>query len=681
MTEATHNKLPAQLAGLQTWLLWQLKPPTGTQKKPLKIPYYVTGKPRSKTDTPEDLAQLVTYDEAVAAAAKLNNGGQHLKWRIGLAVTPGLVFIDLDGHRIDGQPDTYAQHWLDACPGAIVEVSQSGKGYHLLGLYTGNGAGLPLLDHEIGLEIYHGGRFCAWTGDYLQSPPAEVQDLTAAVDEELSGSGAATERPGKTTTGKFSGPRWDARNEDAAVAALSKKNPDCDYHRWRDTAFAIHDGAHGDDAGLALFTGWSSGLFWGDGLRQSEKFSHDACTSLWGAIRPGQGITRGSVFHPWDAARTTKAARKPTGKAPEPVNVDPPTQATPPPPASPHGDPVKPAGAFTPLSDLSKRARVEVEFPIAGMVSIGATLLVARPKCGKTFFATQMAHALATGSQFLGSNSVAGKTLYIAAEDTLDQFRERSIEVLKLSPAENLLVVDGEGLAGIRKEFEDDTPLDAWLSYVMETEGVRYIVIDTHESAEAIWNGEAMSDARKVSATAGAYQKTRLMEQVAQKHRGFILLLHHTRKRNGKEITDFHELVNMAQTVVAGCATSLVLADHPERDAYNEDDGRRVFARRGRYGKEFVLALDFQETGFVSQGSYAQVEQKEKQSSLLATLEALQGTGSEFVSVAELASEMDRKPQTIKNLLGVISKSATLSLWKGRKVETKRGPGGGVRLV
>jgi hypothetical protein len=252
------------------------------------------------------------------------------------------------------------------------------------------------------------------------------------------------------------------------------------------------------------------------------------------------------------------------------------------------------------------------------------------------------------------------------------------VETMGLVPHRDLLIVDAESLSKIADQYEETT-LDAWVEHCITTKGISNVIIDTHASAEAIWASEQLTDARKFSPVEVAYQKTRVFENISQRHGCLIVLLHHTRKRNGKDITDFHELINLPQTVVAGCSTSVVLADHPDRDAYDDEDSRRVLARRGRQGYEFVLALEFASGGFINKGTYSVVQQTEKQSELLTVLESIQ-QGDEFVTYAALAQEMGKHKQGITQLVARMRNNKMMQ-WKGKQIETRTGPGGGIRLV
>ncbi len=60
-----YSALPEDMKASRRWLVWRSEP---GGKKPRKVPYYASGKPRKGTlDSPEDIAQLGTFDDALAA--------------------------------------------------------------------------------------------------------------------------------------------------------------------------------------------------------------------------------------------------------------------------------------------------------------------------------------------------------------------------------------------------------------------------------------------------------------------------------------------------------------------------------------------------------------------------------------------------------------------------------------
>jgi primase-polymerase (primpol)-like protein len=157
------DQVPTYLKNARRWLLWRRQQKPG-DKKPRKLPYYVSGKPRSKPDSPEDLGQLVTYSEAKAILDK------NLVTYAGLGFALGID--DLGGHWQGVDIDSISLHpelqsEIDQLPG-YVEKSPSGDGVHAIGH---GGRFTPMGSDGSGIEAYSHGRFFTFTGNTIRCGP------------------------------------------------------------------------------------------------------------------------------------------------------------------------------------------------------------------------------------------------------------------------------------------------------------------------------------------------------------------------------------------------------------------------------------------------------------------------------------------------------------------------------
>jgi putative DNA primase/helicase len=151
---------------------WKAKP--DGDRKPKKIPFYINGKPRDKTDTAADRKQLVNLDEARERfkAQKFFGLG------VALGPVPGtsliLSGIDLD-HSVDGADIAHnARRVIDAAHDAYCEIS---PGLHGLKIF---GTGDIGKEKETHLEIYSGGRFFTVTGQKVEGNQlADLRDAAA----------------------------------------------------------------------------------------------------------------------------------------------------------------------------------------------------------------------------------------------------------------------------------------------------------------------------------------------------------------------------------------------------------------------------------------------------------------------------------------------------------------------
>ena len=91
--------IPAELRARKQWLVWRLEQ-FPDEPKPRKVPYYTNGAKRhGDQGTPGDLAQLATFEQAVAAVA----AGGYTGLGMAILAGTGLVALDFDHCVVDGQ--------------------------------------------------------------------------------------------------------------------------------------------------------------------------------------------------------------------------------------------------------------------------------------------------------------------------------------------------------------------------------------------------------------------------------------------------------------------------------------------------------------------------------------------------------------------------------------------------
>lgn len=117
------NTLPDALKDAKAWVAWKFMYDPDRPEKPRKVPYYVTSnRERNGTqNTPDDLAGMVSFDEAVRGCIRGNFDGVGFALRDEL----GIVALDFDDCVNDGAIDPVVQELV---ADTYAEFSPSGTG-------------------------------------------------------------------------------------------------------------------------------------------------------------------------------------------------------------------------------------------------------------------------------------------------------------------------------------------------------------------------------------------------------------------------------------------------------------------------------------------------------------------------------------------------------------------------
>ena len=194
----------------------------------------------------------------------------------------------------------------------------------------------------------------------------------------------------------------------------------------------------------------------------------------------------------------------------------------------------------------------------------GAWLVVGRPKIGKSWLILQMALAVAEGGTFLGFECQAAgvEVLAIFGEDDDSRIQSRLAALGVANAPRNCHVINQAVLFALAKRFADTLTfaefLEVWLT---EHPKVRLILVDTETTVRQVWAGERGQDAGP-RVTETDYKQTRTFDEIALRRQLVILLVNHASKRKGDSWSDIHELINRANTALAGAPGSIALADH-----------------------------------------------------------------------------------------------------------------------
>lgn len=237
-------------------------------------------------------------------------------------------------------------------------------------------------------------------------------------------------------------------------------------------------------------------------------------------------------------------------------------------------------GDLTPpllLSDWAKTVGQRPPAIIDGLIDANACILLCgRPKAGKTFFALELAEAVATGADLLGRWEVTrpGPVIYYSMEDSPYQFRDRWQQRGSIDRAPDVYVWRG------RKDLRTATGM-AWLMETMEHIDPSLLIVDTARQAFDVGN---WNDAAEVNR---AFQP--VVEAAHQLPNGAsIVIVAHTNKGVGLEAGTRISGSNALQSIVDG----YIVLDKTKRNLVGDLEGEAECEGRIHMPPKFSWAMD-----------------------------------------------------------------------------------------
>jgi len=166
----------APLVARNQWILVRLVPKPDGKTNKLPVDHRTLQVFAAGADWQNDPAAWTDYPTARFLAGQCGDG-----YGVGFlfTVTDNLFFLDIDDCLTPDGWSATALTVLAALPGAAVEVSQSGRGLHIFGSYSGLPPAHGCKNIPLGLELYTESRFAMITGDRAMGNAAT--DCTAAL--------------------------------------------------------------------------------------------------------------------------------------------------------------------------------------------------------------------------------------------------------------------------------------------------------------------------------------------------------------------------------------------------------------------------------------------------------------------------------------------------------------------
>jgi RecA-family ATPase len=177
---------------------------------------------------------------------------------------------------------------------------------------------------------------------------------------------------------------------------------------------------------------------------------------------------------------------------------------------------------FTAAELMQKQFRPQ-RWAVPGLLAQGCVLLAGRPKVGKSWFAYQLALAVASGQPAFGQVPVLqGPVLYLALEDRQERLQSRLKTLLKDGPVPESLFLSVKWSRLDSRGLDD---LEFWLKH---HPGARLVIIDTYQRIRP-------KHLRNADTYENDYRSLAPVVDLAHRRGVCILIVHHTRKTSAQD--------------------------------------------------------------------------------------------------------------------------------------------------
>ena len=182
---------------------------------------------------------------------------------------------------------------------------------------------------------------------------------------------------------------------------------------------------------------------------------------------------------------------------------------------------------------------------IEGMLSPGVYILAGASKIGKSWLVLQIAHHISTGTPLWGRKTIKSDVLYLALEDTERRIQRRLLQICQGETGNISFATEAEILGnGFERQVMD---------FLQEHPEARLVIVDT------------LIKVRQANSTNNAYADDyatmTAFKRLADRYGVAILVVHHTRKKEAKDIMDMIS----GTTGLMGCADGAMVLERPAR--------------------------------------------------------------------------------------------------------------------
>lgn len=298
------------------------------------------------------------------------------------------------------------------------------------------------------------------------------------------------------------------------------------------------------------------------------------------------------------------------------------------------------AGAISATALLVK-VFPDIIYIVPGILPEGVTLLVGRPKIGKSWWALDLCIAVASENLlFMGGVQPGnrGDVLYLALEDNQRRLQRRLKKLLGKAKVPNRLTFHTEW------SRVDQGGIEAMKEWLDEHPHAKLVVVDTLQKIRPIVGNDGY---------AKDYMAIEPLQKLAGERGISILVLHHDRKADAEDVFD---TISGTLGLTGSTDAMLVLKRDP--------NVRFVLHGRGRDIEEFEKAMSFDKDTCVWRmlGNAEEEKRSKERKAIVAVI----SVSKEAMGPKEIAAECRMKEANVKVLVGKMVTDGTLERADGK---------------
>lgn len=264
-------------------------------------------------------------------------------------------------------------------------------------------------------------------------------------------------------------------------------------------------------------------------------------------------------------------------------------------------------------------------FIVPGLIPVGLSILAAKPKSGKSLMAIDLGNCLANGSRFLGKFELPEReVLYFALEDTELRIQNR-LKKLSDDPSGTGKLHCAIHCGRLDQGFLSD--LENWLTQKPAT---GLVIIDTFNKVRRLKR-------RGTTPYEKDYNEINELKRFADDHKIALLVIHHLRKSEGRDITD----------MIAGSTGITAAADGIMILQKERGSNQATFSVAGRDIPDFEVDLVLNQESLYWEISTPTDELTKERAEVLAVLK----NENRPMKLGEIAAAVEKKNNNVHKLL------------------------------